>query len=246
MSKTKKSGGPPLALAVAVALLLLFLLLLLTGFFRLGDPSDNYELRGVDVSSYQGDIDWAVIEQNDVSFAFIKATEGSAHTDPHFAANWAGVAETDIVAGAYHFLSFESPGKTQAQNFIDTVGKRDGMLPPAIDLEYYGSYADSPPSRELVREILDEMAAALRDYYGADPILYVNESLYRKYIAGDAVGFTVWVVDTLGTPRLASGGEWAFWQYSHQGSMPGYSGVEQRIDLNVFRGTKDELLALTI
>ena len=75
---------------------------------------DQWEVFGVDVSAYQGAVDWKKMAEQGVDFAFIKATEGSALRDRQFAANWQGAAEAGVRAGAYHFLSYDSPGETQA------------------------------------------------------------------------------------------------------------------------------------
>ena len=69
---------------------------------------------------------------------FIKATEGSSFVDEHFAYNYAEARKTDLAVGAYHFFSYDSPGAAQAENFINTVAPHAGMLPPVIDVEFYG------------------------------------------------------------------------------------------------------------
>ena len=85
-----------------------------TGVLKFNNPSRNtYPVRGVDVSSYQGTIDWEVLSSQNIQFAFIKATEGSGFVDPCFVDNLAGASETSLYIGAYHFFSFESSGKTR-------------------------------------------------------------------------------------------------------------------------------------
>ena len=139
---------------------------------------DQWEVFGVDVSAYQGVVDWPVLAGQGVDFAFIKATEGSTLQDRQFSANWAGAAEAGVRAGAYHFLSYDSPGETQAENFIRVVPVTPGMLPPVVDMEFYGEYLEKPPEREQVRAILDPLLEALEAHYGGKPILYVT---YRSF-----------------------------------------------------------------
>lgn len=108
------------------------------GYLLLNNPSKKqYPVSGIDLSHYQGEVDWPVLAQQNIMFAYIKATEGSSHTDARFAYNWEESGKTDLAAGAYHFFSFDSSGDTQADHFIHTVGNRSGMLPPAVDVEYY-------------------------------------------------------------------------------------------------------------
>ena len=117
---------------------------------------DQWEVFGVDVSSYQGEVDWSALASQGVDFAFIKATEGSLLQDRQFAANWAGAAAAGVRAGAYHFLSYDSPGDTQADNFISAVPVTEGALPPVVDIEFYGQYLENPPEKAQVRAILEE------------------------------------------------------------------------------------------
>ena len=194
-------------------------------------------MRGVDVSSYQGYIDWKEIEDNDIDFAFIKATEGSNFRDKMFRDNIENVADTGIAAGAYHFMSFESDGKRQAENFISTVDGDKIKLPPVIDLELYGKYSDKPPSASYVREILDVMVEMLYDEYGVYPIIYTNRRAYSLYVSGGYRDCDIWLCDLVKEPALPDGREWTFWQYSHTEILSGYDGEEEHIDMNIFNGT---------
>ncbi len=229
--------------AITLSALGAILLLVNLGYIRLSEPNMTYPIRGVDVSSYQGDVDWEVLEQQGIKFAFIKATEGSTHVDKYFMQNWQAASKTDMAIGAYHFLSFESFGETQADNFTRNVPIVENMLPPVIDLELYGKYYYFPPSVEHVRLILDQMISNIEYAYGVKPIIYVNERMKDKYLGDDYDEYTLWVADILG--YIKEDMNWRFWQYSHTGELPGYDGVEKYIDLNVFKGTIEQLFRLT-
>ena len=113
------------------------LILLFCGVLHINNPDpEKYPVVGVDVSSYQGTIDWKTLASQNVSFAFIKATEGSSTIDAYFEKNWAGASETNLRIGAYHFFSFESPGETQADLFCSTVTLVDNMLPPRVQFSF--------------------------------------------------------------------------------------------------------------
>ena len=73
-----------------------------------------------------------------MDFAFLKATEGSSLQDVRFAQNWANAQAAGVRVGAYHFFSYDSPGETQADNFISAVPVTPGALPPVVDIEFYG------------------------------------------------------------------------------------------------------------
>ena len=147
-------------------------------------PASKYSVKGVDVSSYQGQIDWQTLAGEDISFAFIKATEGSSFVDPRFEDNWQNAKECSLSVGAYHFFSFDSQGKTQAENFINTVTPFEGMLPPVIDIEFYGNKANDPPSREYVDTELGTMLEMLEEHYRQKPIIYATKSSYDLYLSG--------------------------------------------------------------
>lgn len=196
---------------------------------------------GVDVSSYQETIDWDTVAAQDIDFAFIKATEGSAHRDAYFAENWNAAREAGLFVGAYHFVSYDSSGEVQAKQFISTVPKTHGMLPPILDIEFYGDYEAAPPPADHVREIVDALVEALTDHYGQAPILYVNHESYNRYIAGRYLDCPIWICDLRGRPTLSDERSWTFWQYSHTAEVAGINGA---VDRNVFFGTRGEFAAM--
>ncbi len=227
--------------AVLAALLFALFLLVYNGVILLNDPSaGQYPVRGVDVSSYQGEIDWERLSSQNISFAFIKATEGSSLVDRCFFDNYAQAQKTGLRIGAYHFFSYDSGGDTQAALFISTVEKTDGMLPPVIDLEFYDDYANDPPEQAAVREQLEIMLRELEAHYGMKPIIYATERSYSLYLAGGYEAYDIWIRDVLGTPRLSDGRRWTFWQYTDREQLEGYDGAERFIDMNVFDGTAEE------
>ena len=99
-----------ISIAVVAAAAVVLVLLLWNGVLRLDPSAERYPVRGVDVSSYQGEIDWPALSQQGLDFAFIKATEGSSDVDARFARNWEQAQKTDQRIGAYHFFSFDSAG----------------------------------------------------------------------------------------------------------------------------------------
>ena len=199
---------------------------------------EQWEVFGVDVSAYQGEIDWPVLTGQQVAFAFIKASEGSSLQDRYFQSNWAGALAAGIRPGAYHFFSYDSPGQSQADNFISVVPVTPGALPPVVDLEFYGSYLQTPKAREEVAPQLNALLARLEDHYGVRPILYVTYRSYQLYLAGgDYDHYPIWFSSPLVAPL---GHTWSFWQYSHSARLEGYYGTQDRIDLNVFAGSRSQ------
>ncbi len=194
---------------------------------------------GVDLSSYQEDVDMAVLKSQGVAFAYIKATEGSSHRDERFAENWENAMEVGLPSGAYHFFSFDSAGATQAENFINTVGTDVvGRLLPVVDVEYYGDKEQNPPQRDDVVRELTVFMDALEEQYGVKPMIYTGAEIYEKYLQGTFDGYPFWV-SSLYTPlKWNYKGDWYLWQYLNRGVLEGYQGGEKYIDLNVLNENK--------
>lgn len=226
---------------IIVSVLYIFAVLWYNGIIWLNTPSKSrYPVRGVDVSSYQGVIDWNKLEKQGVSFAFIKATEGSGYTDEYFNRNYKNSESTGIRVGAYHFFSFDSPGKTQAENFIRVVDRRKGMLPPVIDVEYYNGNGFDPPDADKARENLNDLITLLKEYYNMNPIIYATNVTYNRYIKGHFENNDIWIRSIFSEAELPDGRKWTFWQYCNRGRLDGYNGIEKFIDLNVFNGSAEE------
>jgi len=216
--------------SLSAAVALLTAILFYEGVLWFNMPSRQaYPVWGVDVSNWQGDIDWPVMAREGMDFVFIKATEGQAFTDARFAENWQGSREAGLLTGAYHFLSGSSTGAKQAAHFIATVPREAGMLPPVIDIEV----GIAMPG---INSILDEMIAALEAHYGVPPILYVTHDTFEAFVAGRYTQCPIWIRDVVKQPALSDGRDWLLWQYSNRGRLDGYEGSERFIDLNVFCG----------
>ena len=229
-----------LALALLVLLAAGRLALAAAGLWHFTSPGKEYPVWGVDVSEYQGRVDWQALQGQGVRFAFIRATEGSGWQDEQFAANWQGARQAGIPAGAYHFFSFDSPADTQADNFLAALDGQPGQLPPVVDIELYGDYKQSPPDAERVLPQLEELLDRLEQADGRKPILYTTRAAYRLYLQDRLPEYQVWIRDILKKPRLEDGRDWLFWQYTGRGLLDGYAGEEKFIDLNVFGGGEED------
>ena len=221
-------------LAVAAVAVLYF-----NGSIQLNMPDKTkYPVRGVDVSEYQGNIDWELLKSQEISFAFIKATEGSSYVDPLYEKNAENALKTELPIGSYHFFSYDSAGKTQAENFIDTVSIT--QLPPVVDVEFYGQYRKTPKAPESVIPELSEFIALLETEYGRKPIIYTTSRAYSMYVADNFPDCDVWIRNVLCEPSLPEAADFRFWQYSSTYCLKGYDGKENFIDMNVFNGSFEE------
>lgn len=234
----------PLAKKIIIALMGAFLIgisVIISCYFSTVKLNrSKYPVCGVDVSNYQGLIDWDKLEEQNVAFAFIKATEGSGHIDESARRNLERASKTSIKKSAYHFFSFDSPGETQAENYISVVGADEIDMPPVVDIEYYADKKSNKPTKEETEQILRPLLEKLEEYYGVKPIIYTTLPVYFRYVKENFSDYPLWIRNVNFEPDLMN---WKFWQYCDKGELYGYKGEEKYIDLNVYNGTIEQFLA---
>ncbi|MEM7051514.1 MAG: GH25 family lysozyme [Acidobacteriota bacterium] len=215
--------------------------LLQSGILRLNYPNRiEYPVRGLDISHHQGEILWQELPRPLVQFLFIKASEGGDFRDPAFDTNRQAASDRDIPWGAYHFFTFCRDGAEQAENFLTVPGFHAADLPPVIDVELGGN-CKSWQSVADVRRDLRAMITRVAEGSGRRPMLYVTREAYDHILSPDLRRHDLWVRDVFRPPRWADAEGWLFWQYGNRGRIDGISG---HVDLNVFRGSRDEFLKL--
>lgn len=230
-----------IVIAICIVIVSIFGYLLYKNIITLSNPKSlGYTIKGVDVSEYQGDIDWQILSNQDIQFAFIKATEGSSYVDPNFLDNFTNALNTNLRVGAYHFFSFESSGKTQAENFIDTVPIVENSLPNVVDVELYGDFKSKPLDVQSVVKELTTMLQSLEDTYKSKPIIYTTKITYNLYIKDNFPNYSIWLRDVHFSHNVKLTPNVDFWQYSSTQILDGYNGDEQYIDMNVFCGSQDD------
>jgi len=209
--------------------------LLYNGYIRFNYPSfTQYPIQGIDVSNHQKVIDWQTLDKKYVQFAFIKATEGGDFKDKSFLRNWENAKKQGIIVGAYHFFTFCKSPEEQAQNFIQSVPNEEGMLPPAIDLEYSGNCKLTKTKEALLCDI-ESFISIIEKHYQRRMVIYVTEDFYGDVLAGKLTENYFWVRDIYTQPKTVDNRAWLFWQHSNRGRLTGIDGF---VDLNVFRGTE--------
>lgn len=238
MAEDGKSWGPR-RLLWAAGILLLAMLGVLASIYAGRPGIDSFDVKGIDVSHHQGEIDWGRVGAADVNFAFIKATEGRDHQDTRFSNNWTAAEQAGLIRGAYHFFTFCSPGRDQAEHFLAVVPPTPGALPPVVDVEFAGN-CKSWSSIDEIRDELGILLEELEKAWQRRPILYLTSEAERRIVRGHFPGYPVWIRNVLWRPPWTEPG-WLFWQYTDEGRVPG---IDTPVDLNVYRGGRDELLAL--
>lgn len=198
-------------------------------------------LQGIDVSHWQGRIDWPAVAGSGKSFAIMKATEGTSYVDDTFAANWSGSASAGMIRGAYHYFHPSVDPVAQANRFADIMGPlSSGDLPPMLDLEDADRLSPAQVAQST-RRFLETLEART----GRRPMIYTGFYFWRDQV-GDPPGFSgyplVMAAYVSGCPMVPpSWGSFTMWQYTSSGRVPGIAG---NVDLDLFNGDIDALRTL--
>ncbi len=200
-------------------------------------------VRGIDVSKWQGEVDWRAVRAAGIRFAFVRVSDGTTVLDATFARNWQAARAAGVLRGAYQYFRPEEDPVEQADLLLATMGAlRAGDLPPVLDLEVSG---DVEP-RELVRRV-GRWVERVRKATGVKPIVYTS-ALHWATLAGNSRRFrshALWVahhdVDCPITPSSWRG--WTFHQHSTEAVISGISGP---VDENRFRGSLRALRRLSV
>lgn len=214
---------------------LLFVSCLVLGGSACRTPTERmtgYDVHGVDVSHYQGRVDWSKVAAQDIHFAFLKATEGLTYRDSLFARNWAALDTLGIRRGAYHYFHADRSAQQQAFNFIQTVRLYPGDLPPVVDVEVT---KDASPVQ--LRRHLQTWLTMVETHYRRRPVIYTYQKFYNQHLSGYFDDYPLWIAryNAHETPALTDRRPWHFWQYGERGRV---AGIDGPVDLNVFHGTR--------
>lgn len=205
---------------------------------------EGYEIHGIDISHYQGKIDWeqlknAMIKGCPVRFVIIKSTEGSSRLDENFRENFNQARDFGFIRGVYHFWSNKSTARDQAYYFLDQVHLTDGDLPPVLDIEH-------KPADKSVEDFQRDVLTWLHiveDKYHVKPIIYTYYKFKEQYLSAPVFeDYPYWIAHYY-VDKVQYKGKWKFWQHTDVGKLPGIKGY---VDFNIYNGSYYELKQLCI
>lgn len=202
--------------------------------------TDMY-LEGIDVSRWQGSMDWMKAAEAGTRFAFLKASEGDGWIDPEYIANSFGAAASNIPFGPYHFYRNAIDPRRQAEHFAQVVKAGPApTLPVALDLEDTKTPVDGAALSAFVTHV---------EVLLGRPIIYTGAWWVRDYLKGRAPwigGYPLWLASYGPAKPLAPAPwlAWSIWQYTSEGNGSMFGARSAHIDRNRFSGSLAELLAL--
>lgn len=191
--------------------------------------SNKFSMRksGIDVSKYQGVIDWEEAAKDEqVGFAYIKATEGQSLVDTQYLRNTQECKRLKIPFGSYHFFSTKVSPEDQLNNFLSTVRLSDQDLIPIVDVEIKGRR-----SSEQLRDDLATFCEALTKACGVRPIIYTSYNFYHTYLMGGRFDQYKIMIARYhpDEPMLKDGRQHILWQYTSSGRV---QGIRTRVDIS--------------
>lgn len=204
----------------------------------------GYYCYGIDISRYQTDIEWDKIKVltdaqgrttnsvnqakdiRNISYVFIKATEGNSFKDKHFKRHWRNAGKSGIRRGAYHFFRSSKDAEVQARHFIGTVGELSANdLPPVLDIEtiHKGCTYKTLNDKALV------WLKTVEKHYGRKPIVYSSASFINDILCKEIKeNYPIWVAHYgAASPRCE---KWHIWQFADNAIV---YGIDGEVDLNV-------------
>ena len=193
----------------------------------------KYTIHGIDVSYYQGKINWQKVKDMEddgvkVKFAFIKATEGLLQVDPYFQRNWREAPKVGIICGAYHFFRPKRDGKTQAKFFLQVVNIEKGDLPPVVDIESLDGVSPGKMRAELA-DFLNYVEVKTK----VRPIIYSGLKFYEDYLEEHFDEYPLWIAHYYQPKLRMDKSRWKFWQHSDKAKI---NGIGHVVDFNAFNG----------
>lgn len=198
-------------------------------------------VRGVDVSYYQGDVDWKKAKKDGIRFGIARVSDGTGYIDPRFPGNWKEMKATGVYRGLYQFFRADESPSAQAKLLVkevkDAGGYKPGDLPPVLDIETTEGLSDG-----TIVKRMHAWLEAVDDALDETPMIYTSPGYWSGL--GNPKSFAkydLWVAHWgVSCPTLPSGGfgNFEFWQYTSSGHVAGISG---NVDLDKFNGSLADL-----
>lgn len=211
---------------------------------RISDIVTNHKgkIFGIDVSQYQGTIDWdnveAIEEQFELKFVIVRATAGSNKIDLKFKKNWRNLTESMYIQGAYHYYRPDENSTDQANNFIANVKLRKGHLPPILDIEKM----PKGQSMDKLKEGLQNWLTIVEKHYGVKPVIYTGEKYYEDFLQEDFPSYQFWIANYNPWKEKIEV-DYLMWQFTEKAQL---HGINELVDVNVFNGNVEDLKKVCI
>ncbi len=193
---------------------------------------------GIDVSRYQGTVNWKAVADAGYRFAVVRATIWNAKIDDNFAVNWNGARNAGLLVSAYHVVKADVAAAAQIDYFAQALAGHKWDLPPVLDIE-----RDDNLSVQAITQCVRDCLHLSEQRFSRKPLVYTGAWFWNSHVSRSAewAQYDLWVASygSGGAVLPAGWTAWKIWQYTGKGSAPGITGD---VDLDWFNGSYDDLL----
>lgn len=192
-------------------------------------------MNGIDVSQWQGNIDFAAVKNAGIELVYIKATQGTSFVDPFFHRNYANAKNAGLLVGFYHYLTArsEEEARREAYHFVSVVEGLVGEARPVMDIEVAGGL-----NRETINQIAAAFLEGVAAYSNLEPAIYADLSIVEALDAS-LTKYPLWIAqyEVEEPGNISPWGAWAGWQHTDLGRV---AGIQGNVDRDIFT---EEILA---
>ena len=204
--------------------IILVLIFTITTYILIGkvfaiEPASENIYEGIDVSSWQGDINFEKVKEAGIDVIYIKSSEGRTMIDPYFEQNYANAKSYGLKVGFYHYVTARSVevAITQAEFFCSLIVDKQMDCRPAMDFESFGNL-----SIDEINEIGLAFMRRVEELTGYEPVIYSNTYNAYARFGGQITNYPLWVAQWQVSEPEDNGNwnTWAGWQYTSKGILP--------------------------
>ena len=231
----------PLLIGIGTVLLIIISIIILFNqrTFENTRVSGSDYIFGIDVSHYQGRINWSKVKRSKhpIKFVFIRSTMGTNGIDSQFKRNWKHSKKQGFIRGAYHYYRPNENSRKQFNLFASAVKLERGDFPPILDIERQSVYGND----NLIKGIKNWLDLAEKKY-GIKPVIYTGRKFYNTHLKGHFNDYPLWIASYSAKHKL-NGISWTFHQFSKSLRI---KGISHYVDGNDFDGNLDQLKNMCI
>lgn len=181
---------------------------------------------GIDISEFQGHINWNQIGRSGIDFVYIRASEGITIRDHKFQDNWQSARRLDLLRGAYHFYIVGDEFGAQVQNFTSQFTLNAGDLAPMIDIEHASFVSEESIDKSSLQENFIQFLGRIESTFGCSPIIYTSYSFASEYLDDFRFAkYRLWIADynksKPSVPDIWKEKGWFIWQFMVRKDFPG-------------------------
>lgn len=202
--------------------------------YQRGNPANQGNYDGIDISHHQGRIDWQTVARDtSIQFVYIKATEGSTHQDRHYQRNFECAKKAGFLVGSYHFYSSSSSATSQVENFLRTVDVSRQDILPVIDVEWSGTRG---MTAEEISDSLDIYVQLIKKHFGTYPMIYADATFYNRHLSPHFDQLPLFIARySNNSPGVKNVRRQIIWQWNSHGLI---DGIPAEVDLDAFAKNK--------